>query len=55
MAFYRAPRSGARLRDHNDDVNVVDDDVDDDGHDDFDCDVDEADDDDNVEEATLGS
>ena len=55
MAFYRAPRSGARLRDHNDDVNVVDDDVDDDGHDDFDDDVDEADDDDNVEEATLGS
>ena len=26
MAFYRAFTSGARLRDHNDDVNVLDDD-----------------------------
>ena len=54
MAFYRAQRSAATLRDHNDDVNVVDDDVDDDGHDDFDDDIGEADDDDKVEEATLG-
>ena len=36
MAFYRAQRSAATLRDHNDDVNVVDDDGDDDGFDDGD-------------------
>ena len=30
MAFYRAQRSAATLRDHNDDVNVVGDDGDDD-------------------------
>ena len=63
MAFYRAQRSAATLRDHNDDVNVVDDDGD--GDDDGDInDVvvdddagdfnDDFNDDDEVEEAALG-
>ena len=33
MAFYRGSRSEARLRDHNDDVNVNGDDNDDDNND----------------------
>ena len=59
MAFYRAQRSAATLRDHNDDVNVVDDDDDGDFNDvvvdddagDFN---DDFNDDDEVEEAALG-
>ena len=51
MAFYRAQRSAATLRDHNDDVNVVDDDDDGDFNDDFN---DDDNDDDEVEEAALG-
>ena len=59
MAFYRAQRSAATLRDHNDDVNVVDDDGDGDFNDvvvdddagDFN---DDFNDDDEVEEAALG-
>ena len=45
MAFYRAQRSAATLRDHNDDVNVVDDDGDFNDDDDG-----EANDDDEVED-----
>ena len=48
MAFYRAQRSAATLRDHNDDVNVVDDDGD--FNDDDDGDDGEANDDDEVED-----